>query len=596
MPVSNPRRASCTGPARGPLAIVAALASTLLLGACAAGAGGTDGIVDGSGSTLGSSGAIDSDAPSLAGDYLAGRFALDSGDLHAATASFQRALEAAPDNVELRRQVFLLQLATGDIEAALVSGEQLSALDPETDEVDLLFALRDAKAGDFASSQRRFEALAPRGLTGLAAPLLDAWAMFGQGNVEGGLRRLRAGSDEDGLGPLRRYNEALMLRAAGRRDEALLLLRGEIKPETPAASRVVETLAAFEVESGNRDRAVKLLEDQIALTGEGGALSDMLVVVQGGGSPDVPVTDATSGMADALLGVAEAVSQQRAGPQGLFFARLAAYLAPQRGDVWLLIGRIEQLQENDAEAARAYATVPRSSPYSWEARLAEADAMAASGQTDAAVERLRAMAAEQPTRTDALRQLGDLYRRNERFADAARAYGEAIERLAVVEPEDWRLFYSNGIALERLDRWSEAEASLLRALELAPDQPLVLNYLGYSWVDQGVNLERGQEMLVRAVELRPQDGFIVDSLGWAYFKLGEFDKAVEALERAVELEPGDPVINDHLGDAYWRVGREREARFQWQRALVLKPEEDEIAAIESKLQRGLPAVTGAGRG
>ena len=119
----------------------------------------------------------------------------------------------------------------------------------------------------------------------------------------------------------------------------------------------------------------------------------------------------------------------------------------------------------------------------------------------------------------------------------------------------------------------------------------MLNYLGYSWVDMGMNLDQAKGMLNRAVELRPNDGFVVDSLGWVYFRLGEYQNAVEQLERAVELEPGDPVINEHLGDAYWRVGREREARFQWRRALSLEPEADAVAD-----DRGEAALRPAGAG
>ena len=183
--------------------------------------------------------------------------------------------------------------------------------------------------------------------------------------------------------------------------------------------------------------------------------------------------------------------------------------------------------------------------------------------------------------------MGDLLRGKDRFAEAEAAYTRAIQRLPKVERSDWRLLYARGITYERTKRWPQAEADLLKALELEPDQPFVLNYLGYSWVDQGLNLDRAKAMLHRAVELRPDDGFIVDSLGWAYYRLGESDKAVTYLERAVELEPGDPVLNDHLGDVYWRVGRQREARFQWQRALTFKPEPDAVAAIQAKLANGL---------
>ena len=128
------------------------------------------------------------------------------------------------------------------------------------------------------------------------------------------------------------------------------------------------------------------------------------------------------------------------------------------------------------------------------------------------------------------------------------------------------MFYFRGICYERSKQWPQAEADLKKALQLYPDQPLVLNYLGYSWIDQGVNLDEGMNMIRRAVEQRPDDGYIVNSLGWANFRIGNYDEAVKELERAVELKPDDPTINDHLGDAYWRVGRVLEARFQWSHA------------------------------
>ena len=555
-----------------------------------------DGVVDGSGQTVGSSTPLDADAPSAAGDYLVGRFALDLGDVHAAAQSFERALSLAPDNVELRRQVFLLKLAGGDIDGALAGAEELAALDPQADEVDLLFALREAKQGHYPAARHWLDQLSPHGVTGLASPLLVAWNDYGQGNVDQALAGARGGTENDGLGPLRRFHEALMLALAGRTDEATAHLKGEIKPDLPSAPRIVQSLAALEIKQGQGKDAADLLRSQAMLAGHDGVLNELLAEAEQGQAIELPVHDAAGGMADTLLGVAEGLSQQRAGPQGLLFARLAAYVAPERGDIWLLIGRIEESQDNHADAIRAFQSVPATSPYIWEARLAEAAALADAGRDADAIATLTAVAKDRPDDTTALRELGDLHRRAERYGEAEAAYAAAIARLKQPEPDDWRLYYADGIALERLKRWPDAEARLTRALELSPEQPLVLNYLGYSWVDQGVNLDRAKEMLRRAVELRPQDGFVVDSLGWAYFRTGDFDQAVVQLERAVELQPGDPVINDHLGDAYWRANRQREARFQWERALTLKPEAGAVAEIENKLRRGLPTATSAGRG
>jgi Flp pilus assembly protein TadD len=209
-------------------------------------------------------------------------------------------------------------------------------------------------------------------------------------------------------------------------------------------------------------------------------------------------------------------------------------------------------------------------------------------RTDDAIAQLKAMAAEQPTLVGAEVELGDILRNKKRYAEAVSAYDEGIRRTTAAGlPERWSLFYDRGVALERAGQWPRAEGDLLHALELKPDQPLVLNYLGYSWIDRGENLDRGLKMIEKAVELRPEDGYIVDSLGWAHYRMGDYAAAVDYLEKATELVPEDPTINDHLGDAYWQTGRLVEARYQWRRALQFGPQENEVKPIEAKLERGL---------
>jgi Flp pilus assembly protein TadD len=208
-----------------------------------------------------------------------------------------------------------------------------------------------------------------------------------------------------------------------------------------------------------------------------------------------------------------------------------------------------------------------------------------------AIADLEAMTAERPTRPDPWVTLGDVQRGAQQWAAAAAAYDKAIELSDTPQARHWRLYYARGIAYERAQQWPRAESDFLKALELEPEQPYVLNYLGYSWVDQGINLSEALDMIESAVDQRPNDGFIVDSLGWAHYRLGDYREAVRHLERAVELEPDDPTINDHLGDALWQVGRAVEAEFQWRRALSLNPDEALAALIKAKLERGLVAAS-----
>ena len=244
--------------------------------------------------------------------------------------------------------------------------------------------------------------------------------------------------------------------------------------------------------------------------------------------------------------------------------------------------------ENRREESNAvYRSLKPESPYAWTARLRVAANLDRVDRTDEAIALLATMGQERPDRPEPYINLGDIQRNHERFEEAVKAYDEAVKRIGALERRHWSLLYTRGIALERSQQWQRAEADFLAALEFEPEQPYVLNYLGYSWVDQGLHLERAQKMIERAVELRPNDGYVVDSLGWVLYRLGKFAGAVRELERAIELRPEDPIINDHLGDAYWRVGRRQEARFQWQRSLSLDPEDDLLSILKDKIKAGL---------
>ncbi len=300
------------------------------------------------------------------------------------------------------------------------------------------------------------------------------------------------------------------------------------------------------------------------------------------------VSNANEGVAEALVNMATLLSQENVPEIAMMLTQMSLALRPGFDAALLLRGDIFEGAGRDTDAVASYDRVDRASPLSWSARLRSAQLLDRDGKTEVAIARLRDMAAEKPGRSDALVALGDLLRYKKRFPEAVDAYDAAFKRIKDPGERNWPLYYARGVVLERAHQWDRAQADFLKALEFRPDQPMVLNYLGYSWVEQGRNLKRALAMIEKAVRLRPNDGYIVDSLGWAHYQLHDYGRAVRYLEHAVELASQDPTVNDHLGDAYWRVGRHLEARFQWQRALVLGPEPEDVAPIEKKLSRGLP--------
>ena len=303
--------------------------------------------------------------------------------------------------------------------------------------------------------------------------------------------------------------------------------------------------------------------------------------------PERLTGSAQAGLAEALYGIASSLSDEKSVEIPVFYLQLALTLDPHHDlAISLLADRMETAKRWD-DAIAAYRRVPKSSPLYVNARVQISQDLQKLQRTDEAIAILRETLSGGPTDFEVLASIGDLMRAKESYAEAVDAYTKALALVPKPEERHWTIFYTRGIALERIKRWNEAEKDLQLALKLKPEQPLVMNYLAYTWVEQGQNMDEALAMLKRAVELRPEDGFVIDSLGWAYFKRGDFVNAIKYLEQAVLLEPGEATINDHLGDAYWRFGRKLEAKFEWQHALSLKPDKDLEPGIRHKIEVGL---------
>jgi Flp pilus assembly protein TadD len=289
-----------------------------------------------------------------------------------------------------------------------------------------------------------------------------------------------------------------------------------------------------------------------------------------------------------MFSLASALSDDQSSDVALVYAQLALSLGKSSPITQTLLGDIYENMDRFDKAIAAYDRIPADSELRENADIEMAINLQRLERSKEAQDKLSKLITKDPSNYDALVTLGNIFRANEQFAPAADAYGKAIALLKEPDRSNWAVFYYRGISNERTKRWEQAEADFRKALTLEPNQPLVLNYLGYSMIEKGLNLNEALDMVRKAVDLKPNDGFIVDSLGWAHFQLGDYEEAVRHLERAVELKPADPTIADHLGDAYWRVGRKLEARFQWQHAKDNKPEPENLTTIEAKLKDGLP--------
>jgi len=515
------------------------------------------------------------------GAYLAGRFAASEGDTAAAADRLVAALRTDPNNQELLNRAFLATLLDGRADAV-----RLARTLPDNPVALLLLAGGDVQAGRWDRAEQRLRGLGRAGPVQLLQPVLLAWVQFGRGQPDAALTGLRPLAEATRLRALNALHAALIADLAGRPRDAERFARLAAGEQPVPPWRVAALAAGVLVRAGQGAEAERLL-DQVAGGGEESALA-----ATGAARQRVltsrPVAGATEGIAEAYVALAGALRAQGQGDFALILAQLALRLRPGLAPALLLSAETLVEQKQLERALGLLEQVPSDDPLAPVAALRRAALLDQLDRTADAVAALEKLASAFPTLPQPAAQLGDLLRRRDRFPEAARAYDQALGRVGAPGGRDWPLFYARGIATERSGDWPRAEADFLRALELAPEQPYVLNYLGYSWAEQGRNLDRAKAMLLRATELRPQDGNIADSLGWVLFRLGDNAGALRWLERAVELEPRSSVINDHLGDAYWAVGRQREAQFQWRRALTLDPEPPEIAKLEAKLRTGPP--------
>jgi tetratricopeptide (TPR) repeat protein len=531
-------------------------------------------------------------ASSPAGAYLAAMHADFRNDYRSAAEYYSRALAADPENVLLLQSAAVMETAIGNVTAARALADRLVSLEPDSQAAALIRIADTLSTGDFDAASDLLEAAGP-GINPLLGGLLAGWIEVGRQDFNAAFAAFDAMDGNDALAAYAQYHKALALAFAGDFGSAERILAGE-GGEGPLHLNRGSLMAHAEVLAQiDRDAdAIEILDAALA-----GGIPDAALVelrdrlAAGEAVAFTQVVDARSGAAEVYRTMAEALDSRDSERISLVHARLATHIHPGLIEAQLLSAELLEIQGQYELATEALASVPETSPWFVTAEIRRANTQREAGDPEAGVATLAALATSHADQIEVHSAHGDALRAQDRFAEAAEAYGRAIDLIGTPLTAHWVIFYTRGIANERAGNWDAAEADFRTALELQPDQPLVLNYLGYSLVEKDRNLDEALDMIERAVAGQPDDGYITDSLGWVLYRLGRYEEAVPHMLRAVELTPDDPVINDHLGDVLWMVGREREAEFQWRRALSFGPADDlDMDRVRRKIEDGLDQV------
>jgi tetratricopeptide (TPR) repeat protein len=526
------------------------------------------------------------DPGTLLGNYLSGRIARGDHDTATAADFYSKALAEDPSNEVILEQAFLLETASAHWDRALQLAHDLVKIEPAHRIAQFLLGCEAFKQGKYDEADQHFAEARQGPIADLTSTLARAWVKEAAGKPDEAFAILDSLSDADWAQFYQRYHRGLIADVAGKSDIAGEALAGAFK-KNPGTLRVTEAYARHAVNANNRKLAVQTLKTHLSKTAGHPLSRALLEDINAGQTPPLLVISSTDGLAEVFYGIGDALAGEGGLDMGIIFLQFSQYLKPDFPLAHVALAEAyDNAKRYDLEL-QAFDRIPEASPLWLSVQIQKAFALNSLERVDESKTLLDSLIAKNPKDVRPLDALGNIMRSHERYGEARDAYSRAIALIPKPTKDNWALYYSRGVSNERLKDWPAAEADLKKALALSPEESVVLNYLGYSWVDQGMHLKTAMDYIRKAVKLKPEDGYYVDSLGWAYFRLGNLPAAVEQLERAVELRPDDPVINDHLGDAYWRIGRKLEAKYQWQQSLSLKPESDQVVELEKKIKTGL---------
>jgi len=530
------------------------------------------------------------DGNSLLGSYLAGHVARSARDSENAALYYRRALQKDPSNSDILDDAFQLELASGSFESARGLALRLVKRPGEAAIAYDFLGLDAFKRKDYAKADEYFR-LASKG-TSPEEPtmkLARAWVAVAQGQADRAIASLSEPSKAAWATHFETVQRAFVADVAKKKAAAGEAYRA-LYEKKPTNMRIAEGYARHLAVWGDKQKAIEVLKESGAEeTPLGKAL---LAELKAGKTPKLMVSTVDEGLAETFLGIGQVLASNNGVDAAQIYLRLALYLNPASDIAKIELAEIYGNLEQYQKAISVLDAIREPSPFRMNAQVRKALYLNALTKTDDAVALLTVLADKHPKEESVVQTLASIESAAKRYEASIPYYTRVIELIGEPEKRHWTLFYQRGIAYERTKQWAKAEADFKKALDLDPEQGSVLNYLGYSWLDQSINIPEAFDLIKKAVRLKPNDGYIIDSLGWGYYIQKDYEQAVKHLDKAVELRPEDPTLNDHLGDVYWRLGRKLEAKFQWTQALSLNPEPEDAAKIKKKIDAGLPDEAG----
>ncbi|WP_438992825.1 tetratricopeptide repeat protein [Pseudemcibacter sp.] len=520
------------------------------------------------------------------GEYLTGRHALFNHQYDVAADNYLEAIKQDPENIELMQFSLSVFIAAGRFEDAFFVNEKLKEMAAQNEVSNILDFFNKTKNKSYIEALIDIDELSSTGIMNLIKPFFRAWIDAAEGSTSEIDAVVNSFEEENNFNFFNFFQAGLIYEYLEDFEKAESFYAQALNERGLLNLRAVEAYGKILKKNGKTEKAISILEDYIDQAPANEQLKATLIEVRNDEQFEPFVSSLDEGFAEIFYTVSTILMQDNVKSIATNFLQYAAFFKPEFPLVHFLQAQIFESDQYYRGAQNEFDKIKTDSPLYFQSKLQRAWLYNDMDRPEGTIAALLKLEKEYPDNREVLNSIAEFYRMNERFAEAIPAYSKVIDNIEEENVRDWIIYYTRGIVFDQEKRWAEAEMDFKKALEIRPEQPMVLNYLAYSWVDRGLNYVEAKKMLIRAVELRPNDGYIVDSLGWALYKMGDYEEAVPVLERAAQLETQDWAINDHLGDAYWTVGRKNEARFQWRHALSLSPDEDKIDLIKSKIKDG----------